>query len=152
MEHHTHTHKRSASTVEGLEEQRSTQKLKLDLAADLWSEDEHRRLDKKILRAYGAFPADPGPVEAAVLACALVPRILSMLQEQVVARATKTDLALVGKQYTLDTSLYQNAILVAMTIEAWNERSFKDIRNCGKCFSFRPLVIPRLTSHLYQQF
>ena len=55
---HTHTHKRSASTVEGLEEQRSTQKLKLDPAADLWSEDEHRGLDEEILRTYGTLPAE----------------------------------------------------------------------------------------------
>jgi hypothetical protein len=133
MDPHTHTPKRSASAVEEMEEQGSTRKLKLDPAQDLWSEDEHRRLDEEILKECGAFPP-ASFVKAAILAG---PALLSKIQEQIVKRATEVDSALVGKQRTFDAMLLlfrNNDTLSDMTLKAWEEGSFKEIRNCGKCF------------------
>jgi hypothetical protein len=139
MDPHTHTSKRSASAVEGMEEQGSTQKPKLDPTEDLWSEDEHRRLDEEILEECGAFP----PASFVQIAILAAPAILSKIHEQILKGATEFDSALVGKQRTLDAMLppfRNNDTLREMTLKAWEEGSFKEIRNCGKCFlSFRPL-------------
>jgi hypothetical protein len=129
-----HTSKRSASAVEGMEEQRSTQKPKLDPAPDLWSEDEHRRLDKEILNACGVIPADSFEVGWAL------PDLLSEILEQIVTK-TGIDSNLVGRGPT--TALLRgNYTLVDMTVKAWREGSFKEIRNYGKCFlGFRLLYL-----------
>jgi hypothetical protein len=132
MDPHTHTSKRSTSAVEGMEEQGSTRKLKLDPAQDLWSEDEHRRLDdSEILKECGAFPP-PSFVQIAIFAA---PALLSKIHKQIVNKATEFDSALAGKQRTLDAMLllfHNNDTLSKMTLKAWKEGSFKEIRNCGK--------------------
>jgi hypothetical protein len=136
MDPHTHTLKRSASAVEGMEEQGSTRKLKLDPAEDLWSEDEHRRLDEEIVKACGVFPA-----EDLFKAGWGLGGLLSKVQDQIVTKATEIGSALVGKQPKLDSSqLLGSETVREMTTKAWREGSFKEIRNYGKCFlSFRLL-------------
>ena len=116
----SHTHKRSASVVEGLQEQGSAQKPKLRLASDLWSEDEHRTLDQEILKACGELPQNS---RHAIL---LLPILLHQLLDQVRMKTTAID-----STDTLDLVLKNDALMDAL-LDSWSKKSFKIIRNHGE--------------------